>query len=127
MNKTELKHYREALDKKQLELLERIQNRDEIAIERAADVMDELKLAGERDFAIANLDRETSLLAEVRDALERIEDSSYGICVNCGRDIGQARLRAVPWAAYCVRCQDEVESKRGIQNASHEGVFREAA
>ncbi len=46
-------------------------------------------------------------LVEVRDALRRIEDGTYGKCVDCGRNIELARLEAVPWARYCLKDQEK--------------------
>jgi DnaK suppressor protein len=46
-------------------------------------------------------------LIQVRDALKRIEDGTYGKCIACGRQIEAARLEAVPWAAYCLEDQEK--------------------
>ena len=46
-------------------------------------------------------------LTEVRDALQRIEDGTYGQCIACGRPIEPARLEAIPWAAYCIADQEK--------------------
>lgn len=51
------------------------------------------------------------LLAEIEAALERIENGTYGICVVCGRPIGEERLEAVPWARYCI--DDARKQERG--------------
>ena len=48
------------------------------------------------------------LLKDVSEALERIENSEYGFCERCEEPIPEKRLRAVPWARYCVTCQDTV-------------------
>lgn len=45
----------------------------------------------------------------VRDALARLDEGTYGICVNCGRPIGDERLEARPHAARCVECEDKAE------------------
>jgi len=50
-------------------------------------------------------------LTQVRDALKRIEDGSYGRCNACGRQIEAARLEAVPWAAYCLEDQEKQEKR----------------
>jgi DnaK suppressor protein len=71
--------------------------------------LDEVQLAGERELAIRNLDREASLLRNVRAALFRINDGSYGVCMHCEEDIKPKRLEAVPWAAFCIRCQEAAD------------------
>jgi DnaK suppressor protein len=48
-------------------------------------------------------------LEEVEDALRRIEDGSYGKCTVCGREIGPARLEAIPWTPYCREDQEKLD------------------
>lgn len=48
--------------------------------------------------------------AQVRDALQRIDDGTYGVCINCGRTLADERLEARPEAARCVQCQQQYES-----------------
>jgi len=56
----------------------------------------------EQEFALGLLDSERKLLREIDDALERIEQKTYGICEGTGKPIPKARLEAQPWARYCV-------------------------
>src|SRR5438093_5953820 len=105
MTKTELNKYKALLEAKRAELAGGLRNREGIAIEKAADALDEVQLAGERELAISNLDRESNLLRNVRAALERITHGSYGICLHCEEEINPKRLAAVPWTAYCIQCQ----------------------
>jgi len=109
MNRTELDKYKAMLESKMAELASGLRNRDEIAIEKTPDALDEVQLAGERELAIRNLDREASLMRSVRAALFRINDGSYGTCLHCEEDIKPNRLNAVPWAAYCIRCQEAAD------------------
>jgi DnaK suppressor protein len=51
-------------------------------------------------------------LKDVRAALARIEDGSFGICMRCEEEIPNKRLKAVPWAAYCVPCMETIERQR---------------
>ena len=48
------------------------------------------------------------LLREISDALHRIDTDSYGICMECEEAISTKRLNAVPWARYCVTCQEMI-------------------
>jgi DnaK suppressor protein len=50
------------------------------------------------------------LLAQVEDALESFDQGSYGICERCGAEIDPARLKALPYAAYCLHCQQRLSS-----------------
>ena len=61
----------------------------------------------ETDVEQAILDNERALLAEVQQALARIENGTYGICINCGQPIPDKRLEAIPWASLCVTCEQE--------------------
>lgn len=106
MTKQELNKLKDALEKKQAELLRVIVNREGIEIEKSPDALDEVQHAAERELAIRNLDRDSALLRNVRSALGRIEDGSYGVCLHCEEEISQKRLNAVPWAGFCISCQE---------------------
>jgi DnaK suppressor protein len=54
---------------------------------------------------------EMKLLREVEDALRRIEHGTYGVCHECEEPISSKRLDAVPWAKYCVTCQEEIAAR----------------
>jgi DnaK suppressor protein len=109
MNRTELDKYKAMLEAKQAELSRGLRHRDEIVIEKTPDALDEVQLAGERELAIRNLDREASLLRNVRAALFRVNDGSFGICMHCEEEIKPKRLEALPWAAFCIRCQEAAD------------------
>ena len=109
MTKTELNKHKALLEAKQAELAGGLRNREGIAIEKTADALDEVQLAGERELAIRNLDRESNLLRSVRAALGRMADGSYGTCLHCEEDISSKRLNAVPWTAYCIKCQEAAD------------------
>ena len=109
MNRTEMNRYKAMLESKAAELSAGLRNRDDIAIEKTPDAIDEVQLAGERELAIRNLDRESSLLRSVKGALARIGDGSYGTCLHCEEEIKSKRLDAVPWTKYCIRCQEAAD------------------
>lgn len=109
MSKTELEKYRKILEAKKADLSGGLRNREDIVIEKTPDALDEVQLAGERELAIRNLDRETNLLRQVRLALARMNDGSYGTCLHCEEEIKPKRLEAVPWAAYCITCQEAAD------------------
>src|SRR5713226_9637694 len=52
-----------------------------------------------------------ALLTEVQQALERIEQGTYGKCVNCGQPIPEKRLEAIPWASRDVKCEELLEQR----------------
>ena len=98
--------FQDVLERKQAELVHVLRKRDGIAIEKSADEMDEIQDASERDLAIRNVDRESRLLRDVKAALRRIPDGSFGTCIDCESAISPKRLAAVPWAPRCIQCQD---------------------
>jgi RNA polymerase-binding transcription factor len=65
----------------------------------------------QRDLAL----RERALLhlAQVESALARLDDGRFGTCLRCGNPIADARLEALPWAAYCIGCQQIVDREGG--------------
>ncbi len=109
MNKTDLEKYKAVLEAKKAELSAGLRNREDIAIEKTPDALDEVQLAGERELAIRNLDRESNLLRNIRGALARINDGSYGVCLHCEEEIKPKRLDAVPWTKFCITCQEMVD------------------
>jgi len=126
MTKAELEKYKNILEAKQAELTGALRNRDEIVIEKAPDALDEVQLAGERELAIRNLDRDSNMLRQIRRALARIADGTYGVCLHCEEDISPKRVNAVPWAAYCIKCQEQVD-RHEIEVDDSADLFANAA
>jgi DnaK suppressor protein len=112
MSNININEFRKVLETRQRELLAGTSDRDEILIQNAAEDFDRLQQQLNREVAIRNLDRESKLLKDVRAALARIEDGSFGICMRCEEEIPNKRLKAVPWAAYCVPCMETIERQR---------------
>ncbi len=127
MSKNELNKYKTLLETKQAELAGGLRNREGIAIEKTADALDEVQLAGERELAIRNLDRESNMLRNVRGALSRIADGSYGICMHCEEDISPKRLNAVPWTAYCIKCQEAADRHEFETVDAYDSLLADAA
>jgi len=85
--------------------------RDSIAVRTTADPADTTQLTIEREMASRGLSRNASMVRELRAALNRIADGSYGTCVDCDESIQPRRLAAVPWAARCLNCQEDTEAR----------------
>ena len=96
---------------RQTELSRSLRHRDEIVIEKASDALDEAQLKEERDLAIRNLDRGSNALRLIHRALARIANGSYGVCLHCEEDILPKRMAAVPWAAFCIQCQEKIDRR----------------
>jgi len=81
----------------------------------------------ERDREINFLlsDRVREKLQAIEQALERIEDKTYGICESCGEEINQERLKAMPFTRLCVQCQSEREAEaRRMRRGDDLAAFR---
>jgi DnaK suppressor protein len=111
MTSTETERIASLLRAKQTELSRSLRNRDEIVIEKASDALDEVQLKEERELAIRNLDRDSNALRLIYRALLRIASGTYGICLHCEEDILPKRMAAVPWAAFCIRCQEKIDRR----------------
>jgi DnaK suppressor protein len=109
MTNTEVERFRAVLTARVAELERVTRNREGITIERSADQLDEIQAASQRALAVCNLDREFNQLRNARAALSRIQEGSFGTCQKCDEDIHPKRLAAVPWATFCIRCQEAVD------------------
>lgn len=89
-------------------------NRDEIRIENAAEDFDRLQQSMNRELAIRILDRESILLKSVEEALDRLQTGDFGVCLHCEEEIPQKRLKAVPWTAHCLSCQEKLDRRRAM-------------
>ena len=66
-----------------------------------------------QELALKLSDNESKMVADIDQALLRMEEGSYGMCVRCGREIDERRLEAVPTARYDAACQEAVEAAKG--------------
>ena len=101
--------YQTSLEQKRNELLNRAHKREDIHIEQAADKLDELQLQLNRELVIRELQLDASILRQVEAALARMKSGSFGLCLGCDEKIPARRLAILPWAAYCVACQEQVD------------------
>ncbi len=80
--------------------------------EGTEDIVDRANNSYNREFMFALSDTERQILIEIDGALQRMDSGTYGSCAHCSIEITKARLRALPWAKYCIDCQEQVE--RGV-------------
>ena len=66
----------------------------------------------DREFTLGLASNDSELLYQVNEALDRIEDGIYGLCVSCKKSIPANRLKAVPHAKTCLKCQEMLEIKK---------------
>jgi DnaK suppressor protein len=117
MTKHELNGFRRALENKLLEIGNGSSSREALAIETSPDELDRIQNANDRDYAMGNLERTSSRLGEVRTALRRIGAGTFGICTGCEENINLKRLTAVPWASYCIACQEVLDREKTMDRS----------
>lgn len=85
--------------------------------ENFPDPTDRATLESDRNFMLRIRDRERKLIGKIREALQRIDTDSYGICESCGDEISEQRLKVRPVTTLCFECktkQEELERARGL-------------
>ncbi|HZJ43601.1 MAG TPA: TraR/DksA family transcriptional regulator [Pyrinomonadaceae bacterium] len=79
------------------------------------DIGEESELDLEKSTALDLAGRESELITEIDEALQRIEDGTYGQCRRCGKPIDEERLKAIPTARYDAKCQALIEDAQGLE------------
>ena len=82
--------------------------------EGSEDVVDRANRAYNSELMLALSGTERETLFQIEEAIERLDEGGFGSCTNCESEIPEARLKAVPWARYCISCQ-ELEEKGLLQ------------
>ena len=106
MNEADVNKYRILLLSQRAEIARTAPQREDLWIVQSNEQIETVQLAGQREFAARTLERETKSLMLIGAALKRIENGEFGICLDCEELISHKRLAAVPWAAYCLHCQE---------------------
>jgi len=113
MDKKRLDFYRKKLQAKREELvrnIERIEEEGRAADEdTTVDLADKAANSYTKEFLFGQTNTDRALLRLIDEALKRIKEGSFGECANCEKEVQQKRLEAVPWAKYCVECQEKQE------------------
>ena len=110
MSKKDMEKYRRLLEEKKTSLssdLAKTRSAEEETTEESTqDIADKAVSSYTRELLYSLTDGERSTLLQIDDAINRIDDVTYGMCINCGQTIAEKRLTAVPWTPYCVDCQE---------------------
>jgi DnaK suppressor protein len=107
--KANLESVRQMLESRMREVAPTRGLRELIRIHQVADPLDMTQQAAEREIAVHNLDRNSALVQRLRSAIARLNDGSYGVCLQCEDEIAPKRLKAIPWAELCIECQDAAD------------------
>jgi DnaK suppressor protein len=101
--------YRTLLLKKRQELIASAKSEPE-ALASSLQTPDEVEFAiktAEQDVTVATAEIRSRMLRDIDSALARVAGGTYGICEGCGEEISPNRLKAIPWAKYCLSCQEQ--------------------
>lgn len=112
--KAKLNKYRASLLHSMQQLGAKMEHMEESVLraepDGGGDQGDEMNSEGNREFQLGLIENEDVMLADVRDALDRMLRGVYGKCGNCAVWVPERRLMVVPYARYCVECQTKSEA-----------------
>ena len=114
MEKEKLEQYRKLLEARRVQLRDSVARTEEDGraaqtSDSAQDIADHASSSYQKEFLFAQSNNERRLLQMVERALFRISEGTYGECEQCGNEINDRRLEAVPWARHCIACQERLE------------------
>ena len=96
--------------------------------EPSGDIYDQASSERDRELGLLLGDREREKLKNIDEALLRLEEGEYGICEECEEEIPVGRLKAMPFARYCVKCKADIEKMQAqTKRFEEERVYREIA
>jgi len=123
-----MKTIKEMLLKKREDLVQEIARRSKVSTESGAqdigDILDSVSEERTRELDMILTDREKRKLAQIDDAIERIDENSYGLCEDCGVKIPKARLKVLLFAKYCIECQEKTEREEKYTREEPEDGIR---
>jgi DnaK suppressor protein len=123
MDAKKLEHFRSILQEQLRQHTENVRDGQAAALEAvAADdgVKDSVDMSLQdvnQELALRLGERESQLIADIDQALLRIQEGTYGECARCGKPIDERRLEALPTARYDAACQSAIEAAQGLDDA----------
>jgi DnaK suppressor protein len=121
MDANKLEHFRSILLERLKQHTENVRGNQADALESTddgvKDSVDMSLLDVNQELSLRLGERESQMVADIDQALLRIEEGAYGECARCGKPIDERRLEAVPTARYDAACQAEIEANKGTDDA----------
>lgn len=119
MDKQRLEHFRKVLTEQLRAHDDQVRDKQQEALEMNADdgVKDSVDMSLQdvnQELAFRLGERESQTVAEIDEALQRIDEGTFGACERCGKPIPDARLEALPTARFDAACQSELETRQGL-------------
>lgn len=126
MNQTQIEQLRQQLEERKTELLSDMsymsQEMQSIGVDQDDEngsignhIADDGSNVVEAERIVTVTEDFQYILAQVNAALERMNEGTYGICQRCGKPIGNERLEAFPYVAYCIECQSRLEREEALR------------
>ncbi len=116
MNKKEKEEFRKKLADKKEAIIQKlsgfINESKEMESNVAQDLVDKAETSYTKEFLLSLSDAERSQLLMIDEALRRLSRDDFGICQQCGQEVGRKRLAAIPWAPLCIDCQEKNEEEQ---------------
>lgn len=129
----DIQKIKEELLKKRAQIIESLENNkkesqnEKSGVEDSADEVT-AELSRETFYKLSQTERETLFLIDI--ALKKIESGTYGICEECGAQIGEKRLEAIPWVRLCIECSQNEEALRlstGYEDVNYYNIIPDAS
>jgi DnaK suppressor protein len=105
-----IEDYKRLLQNKLVELGSTTRKPD-LAIVETADPVDQTTNAAERDISAELINRNSQLRREIERAFQRLREGTFGECEDCGEQVSERRLNALPWARLCIHCQEALDGQ----------------
>ena len=120
MDSKKLEHFRSILLEQLKQHTKNVRGNQADALESTddgvKDSVDMSLLDVNQELSLRLGERESQMVADIDQALLRIEEGAYGVCARCGKTIDERRLEAVPTARYDAACQTEIEASKGLDD-----------
>ncbi len=114
MDKKKVEIYRKRLLTKQEDLVRQVSKSEkdgrEADEEATQDIADKAVNSYTKEFLFHQSDENRRILQLISEALGRMKAGNYGLCVECGQEVQQKRVDAVPWARHCIECQEKQDN-----------------
>ncbi|MBI3012142.1 MAG: TraR/DksA C4-type zinc finger protein [Elusimicrobia bacterium] len=111
ISSAQFKQFQTLLSSKREEILQTVKQKEqEISYGEIGDEADVASQTFEREMIFELNNGERMILDDIEAALRRLEKNNFGGCESCNKKISDQRLRAMPWARYCIHCQTRTES-----------------
>jgi len=115
LNKKDKEQMQKKLMAKKMEIIDKLSGianeSKELDTGVAQDLVDKAESAYTKEFLLGLSDKEREQLLMIDEALKRMNNDGFGLCLKCQKPIGHKRLQAIPWTPYCIECQQQEEEE----------------